>query len=119
MPLKLCYKLNYMLLTTSNDGICQENISRIETQLRVLSFKLFFILFFAKGTCLDIYWSFLSPACFVFVFANVFLFSLTQLNPFEVLLELHFPSLLKGVSLSFIYRKIRKNLRTLSLYQTI
>ncbi len=68
---------------------------------------------------MDIYWSFLSPACFVFDFADVFFFSLTQLNPFEVLLELNFPSLLKGVSLSFIYRKIRKNLRTMSLYQTI
>ncbi len=119
MPLKLCYKQNNMLFTTSNGGIVWENISRIETQLRLLSFKLFCILFFAKGTCLDIYWRFLSPACFVFDFADVFFFSPTQLNPFEVLLELNFHSLLKGVSLSFVYRKIRKNLRTLSLYQTI
>lgn len=53
------------------------------------------------------------------ILADVFFSSLTRLNPFEVLLELNFPSLLKGVSLSFIYCKIRKNLRTMSLYQII
>lgn len=55
-----------------------------------------------------------SLSCFVFDSADVFLSSVTQLNPFEVLLELNFLALLRGVSLSFIYREIRENLGTAS-----
>lgn len=70
MLLKVYFKQNNMLLTTSHGSIGRENISRIETQSYLLLNKWFF----ADGTCLDIYWSFPSPACFVFDFSRRFLF---------------------------------------------
>lgn len=87
----------FMLFSTSNGGIGRENISRIETQSCLLLNKWFF----AVGTCLYIYWSFLSPACFVFDFSRCFLFLSNSVKSVWSIVGIKFSLFAQGGSIIF------------------
>lgn len=96
----------------SENSVCRIKISHFLLFNNIFLF--FRYLFFCRRDRFAGYLLEFSLSCFVFDSAYVFLSSVTWLNPFEVLLELNFPALLRGVSLSFIYREIRENLGTVS-----